>query len=116
MNKINIFIEKNGMRVAGFLLALLLLGTGITVLNAKPALVEITGEPLVVNESELARVSLNQAEAEELEELPKIGPVLAARIIEYRTANGPFKTLEDLLVIKGISHSVIEAIKDKVTL
>jgi len=47
-------------------------------------------------------VMLNRACAKDLEALDGIGPVLAARIIAYRNANGPFLTLEGLLEVSGI--------------
>ena len=60
-------------------------------------------------------VNINTATAEELETLPKIGPVLAQRIIEYRQANGPFTSLEELLEVAGIGEGIYSAIKDLVS-
>jgi competence protein ComEA len=59
-------------------------------------------------------VSLNQADAAMLEGLPGIGPSLAARVIEYREANGPFQSVEQLLEVKGIGPAILEKIRDLV--
>lgn len=60
-------------------------------------------------------VNVNTASLKELESLPGIGAVLAQRIIEYREQHGPFKTLEDLLKVKGIGPKKLEKLRDCVT-
>ena len=49
-------------------------------------------------------VSVNRASQAELERLPGVGPVLAARIVEHRERHGPFRKVEHLLVVRGISE------------
>lgn len=49
-------------------------------------------------------VNLNTATATELMQLPRVGPRMALRILDYRKANGPFRRPEDLLNIKGIGE------------
>lgn len=61
------------------------------------------------------RVNINTANAQALEELPGIGEVLAARIINDRQANGPFKTVDDLARVPGIKEHVISQLRDLVT-
>ncbi|MDQ7828691.1 MAG: ComEA family DNA-binding protein [Armatimonadota bacterium] len=56
-------------------------------------------------------VSLNQATAAQLEALPGIGPVLAARIIEHRRTRGPFQTLEDLLEVPGVGPRLLARLR-----
>ena len=53
-------------------------------------------------------VYINVAGIDELVELPRIGPAMAARIIEYREANGPFTSLEDVDAVSGIGPSTLE--------
>jgi competence protein ComEA len=60
-------------------------------------------------------VNLNLASAAELETLPGIGEVTAGRIIDYREANGPFRSVDDLVHVQGISMKTINALRDLVT-
>ncbi len=50
------------------------------------------------------RVNVNTATRSELEQLPGIGAGIAARIIEYRARYGPFRRVEHLLIVRGISE------------
>lgn len=56
-------------------------------------------------------VNINSASESDLEDLPGIGPVLAARIVEWRTANGPFASVDDLGQVEGIGASVLEELR-----
>lgn len=64
----------------------------------------------------LAKISINIADVVSLDTLPGIGPGMAQRIIDYRTANGPFSSLEDLKKVPGIGESKYQNLKDKITL
>ena len=59
-------------------------------------------------------LNLNTATVAQLETLPGIGPALAQRIVDYRTANGPFGSLDDLLDVSGIGPAKLDAIRDLV--
>ena len=61
-------------------------------------------------------LSLNQASPKQLEELPGVGPALAGRMVDWRTANGGFKSKEDLLNVSGIGDKLYAGIKDLVSL
>lgn len=61
-------------------------------------------------------ISLNQASAAQLEDLPGVGPALAGRMVDWRTANGGFKSKEDLLNVSGIGDKLFSGVKDLVTL
>ncbi len=62
-----------------------------------------------------ALVDLNGAGPDELEMLPGVGPARAAAIIEFREANGPFVTVEDLIDVPGIGEAKLAALVDLVT-
>jgi competence protein ComEA len=57
------------------------------------------------------RLNINQATRSELEELPGIGERLAERIVDTRTSNGPFTSLEQVAEIEGISEALIDSIR-----
>lgn len=56
-------------------------------------------------------LDLNNASQDELEALPRIGPVLAGRIIAYRTEHGPFTSVDQLVDVEGISTSTVEELR-----
>ncbi len=61
------------------------------------------------------KIDINAASAEELDKLPGIGPAIAKAIIDYRTQNGPFKTIEAINDVKGIGDALFAKIKDQIT-
>jgi len=61
------------------------------------------------------RVNVNTAGVEELQTLPRIGPALARRIVEYREKAGPFRRVEDLLAVRGIGPKLLERLRGRVT-
>ena len=60
-------------------------------------------------------LNVNQASAEELVTLKGIGPVYAERIVEHRTEQGSFDSVQDLTEIQGIGDKTVAAIKDQIT-
>ncbi|MGI9538314.1 MAG: ComEA family DNA-binding protein [Desulfocapsaceae bacterium] len=62
------------------------------------------------------KIDINQAGPVELTKLPGIGTSTAAKISAYRDVNGPFKSLDELLNVKGIGPEKLEKIKPLVTL
>lgn len=60
-------------------------------------------------------VSINTATVEELSTLSGIGEAKAKQIIEYRTQNGLFKTIEDIKEVPGIGENIFAQIKDSIT-
>jgi competence protein ComEA len=60
------------------------------------------------------RLNINQASLEQLKTLPGIGEVTAQRIVDYRKKNPPFRRVEELLIIRGISRSRLERIRNQI--
>jgi len=60
-------------------------------------------------------VDVNTADAAELERLPGVGPLLAARVVAYRADRGRFRTPEALMQVPGIGPKTYEALRDFVT-
>ena len=67
------------------------------------------------NQQTRQRININTASANELETLPGIGKVLAARIIEHREEYGPFRRSEHLIIVRGISDKRFRALRDLIT-
>lgn len=62
------------------------------------------------------RVSLNSADAAALDALPGVGPVLAARILAWRTEHGRFTTVDELGEVSGIGDRLLAQLRPLVTL
>jgi len=61
------------------------------------------------------RLDINQADVALLETLPKIGPVTAQRIVEYRALHGPFQSVEQIQDVKGIGPATLAEIEALIT-
>ena len=61
------------------------------------------------------KININSASVGELDALPGVGPSTAQKIVDDRTANGPFKRIEDLMRVSGIGEKKFEALKDSIT-
>ena len=57
-------------------------------------------------------IDINRANADELDRLPGIGPKTAKAIIEHRTRNGPFASVDDLLAVRGIGPATLAEIRN----
>lgn len=82
----------------------------------------VTDEPaanppaLAPSESAQPVISLNTADQVALEKLPGIGPVIAARIVEWRAANGPFRSVDELGEVSGIGDATLVRLRSLVGL
>ncbi|MDH3403239.1 MAG: helix-hairpin-helix domain-containing protein [Acidobacteriota bacterium] len=61
-------------------------------------------------------VNINDADLEQLTLLPRIGEFLAGRILEFREENGGFKSVEELLLVKGIGDKTFELLEPHVAI
>jgi competence protein ComEA len=76
----------------------------------------VDGEQILLGQSVgsgagAGRVSLGTASATELEQLPGVGPVLAQRIVQWRTEHGPFRGIDDLSDVSGVGDALMEQIR-----
>ncbi len=74
----------------------------------------IAGNSAVSTKLKTERVDLNRASVAQLSALPGIGEQKARAIIDYRSKNGHFSTVEDLLQVKGVGEKLLEKIKHHV--
>ena len=114
-------IERAGGALSKADLSLLNLAAPLT--DGTQILVPKTGPPAPtgtgstpVGGAATGLVNVNTASAEELEALPGIGEVLAATIIDYRTENGPFTSVDQLDDVSGIGPATLEELRDLVTI
>jgi competence protein ComEA len=83
---------------------------------AQPAHAQATSSTHVAAKAAaIGIVNLNTASAADLEALPGIGAKTAARIIEYRQKNGPFKKVEELMNVRGVGEKNFLKLKPQIT-
>jgi competence protein ComEA len=90
----------------------------LTLGEATPTVVATPGRGAQLNaptRTPAGKININTATLAELDTLPGIGPAIAQRIIDYRTQNGNFKTIEDLKKVRGIGDALFNQIKDLIT-
>lgn len=107
---------RNGARLLVSLAVVAVLAGGAVyasrVSEGAPKVVYSASLQEVAAESESSlKVDINGADAEELDELPEVGPSTAEAIIEYRRANGAFTAVEELEEVPGIGPATIEKIE-----
>lgn len=92
-------------------------------INLNLARVLFDGEQIIVGNHQLqpnsssqsGKVNLNLATSSQLEQLPGIGPVIAARILQHRDENGPFRQISDIQQVAGIGDVIYSKIKDQIS-
>ena len=65
--------------------------------------------------AESKKVNINQATAEQLANLPRVGAKAAQRVVDHRKAHGPFARIEDLMEVKGFGEKRFEQLKPYLT-
>lgn len=91
------------------------------VLTMAVALIVVIAQGLQAGEAEkitgdVSKININKACVDELAQLKYIGPKFAERIVQYRTEHGPFERVEDIMKVKGIGQTALDANKDIITL
>ena len=66
--------------------------------------------------TEAGKIDLNKASVEDLLQLKGIGKTYAERIVEYRNEKGPFKKIEEIMMVKGIGQRTFDNIKDQLVI
>ena len=97
------------------LLLSLFLSLGFILSLAVSSLVMPSGNsvhPSRIYEASDARIDINLADSETLQQLPGIGPVLGERILAWREENGLFRIPEDLLQVPGIGENTLDGIRE----
>lgn len=90
-------------------------GQQIVIPRVGEPLQPVNAAPVPAPGTQGALVNLNTADVTALEELPGVGPVLAERIVEWRTQHGPFARPEDLDAVPGIGPAMLESLVPLVT-
>ena len=100
-----------------FLLAALLTGLSIKIYRQHNRAVDVKIRSFDYEPSSgtFIKININEADEETLDGLDGIGPVLAKRILAYRSEIGRFRSVEELKKIKGIGDKLFEKIKDEVS-
>jgi competence protein ComEA len=102
------------IRSACSILSLLSLVSLIAV-YAGPAAAQTKAPRAAAKSAPAGIVNINTASVAELEALPGVGPKTAARIIEYRQKNGPFKKVEDIMNVRGLGEKNFLKLKEQLT-
>jgi competence protein ComEA len=83
--------------------------------QAAPAAAQSKARASAAKPAATGPININTASAAELEGLPGVGPKMAARIIEYRQKNGPFKKIEDVMNVRGLGEKNFLKVKGQLT-
>jgi competence protein ComEA len=77
----------------------------------------LSGAPVLAAEAKApaGKVNINTASAEQLEELPGVGAKLAARIVEYRQKSGGFKSVQELMNVRGVGEKNLAKLQPHLT-
>jgi competence protein ComEA len=84
-------------------------------IEAAPSVVSSATQSAMPTVGGSGLININTADADLLETLPGIGPVIAEAIVTYRQQNGPFRTVDELAEVKGISLNMVDDLRSLVT-
>lgn len=104
------------LRIALYCLAVCLLAGATAAAQQPPAKKAETTTAAAAKSASGAIVNINTATAADFEALPGIGAKTAARIVEYRQKNGPFKKVEELMNVRGLGEKNFLKLKPQLTI
>jgi competence protein ComEA len=84
--------------------------------DGEQVILDSAGQAVESGSTQSGLVSLNQADAAAFESLPGVGPVIAARIVSWRTTNGPFRSIDELGEVTGIGDAILAQVRPLVRL
>ena len=110
-------LEKREIFIILFLLTLLIVGLSFGLYQNKTPSVNVEINSFTPDSNipwQSKKININEADAQTLVSLNGIGHTLANRILEYRSRNGYFRSVEELKKVKGVGNKLFERIKDEV--
>ncbi|MDP3730867.1 MAG: helix-hairpin-helix domain-containing protein [Candidatus Omnitrophota bacterium] len=113
-------LEKREKSILLVLLIILLIGLAFTLYQKRAVHVDVKSDGFTDYaedpSSRTLKININESDAAGLMELKGVGRILAERIIEYRSTNGNFRSVEELKKVKGVGQKLYEKIKDGVSI
>jgi competence protein ComEA len=99
-------------RILVIVITFALLPVGCVKRTSEPQLQSSTADTSTID---VRRININSASADELEALPGIGRVIAERIVTHRSQHGPFRRVEHVMLVRGISEQKFLDIQPLIT-
>jgi len=113
-------LEKREKFILLVLITMLLLGIAFRFYQKRAVRIDVKSDNFTYSaedpQAERLKININESDARGLMKLKGIGNVLAGRIIEYRSTNGSFRSVEELKKVKGFGQKLYEKIKDEVSI
>lgn len=95
--------------------AMIIAADGPMLAGAAPARGTKATKTAAPDNADKTPIDINAADAEKLATLPGIGPSIAQRIVDYRKEHGPFKSVDELVNVRGVGEKLLGRLRDHVT-